>query len=139
MSRPGLLIFTTSSLVTVKGAPDILLPKCASYLASDGKVESLSADIEKTMRDTKDRWSSEGKRVILVARKIVLPDAILPDPSSDQFESQAVAEIKSGLTLVGLIGIIDPPRKEIPEVTSTLRGAGIRLVMVRDPQHEIRI
>lgn len=37
---------------------------------------------------------------------------------------------KSGLTVVGLVAIIDPPRAEIPEVTKILRGAGIRIFMV---------
>lgn len=37
---------------------------------------------------------------------------------------------KTGLTLVGLVAIVDPPRPEIPDVVSTLRGAGIRIFMV---------
>lgn len=37
---------------------------------------------------------------------------------------------KSGLTLVGLVAIADPPRPEIPEVVRTLRGAGVRIFMV---------
>ena len=37
---------------------------------------------------------------------------------------------RSGLTLVGLVGIVDPPRDEIPSVVQILRGAGIRIFMV---------
>jgi sodium/potassium-transporting ATPase subunit alpha len=37
---------------------------------------------------------------------------------------------RSDLTLVGIVGIVDPPRDEIPSVVSTLRGAGIRIFMV---------
>ena len=37
---------------------------------------------------------------------------------------------QSGLTLVGLVGLTDPPRDEIPDVCNTLRGAGIRIFMV---------
>lgn len=37
---------------------------------------------------------------------------------------------KSGLTLVGLVAIVDPPRPEIPDVIRTLRGAGVRIFMV---------
>ncbi len=42
-----------------------------------------------------------------------------------------VQQAKSGLTLVGLVAIVDPPRPEIPGVIRTLRGAGIRIFMVR--------
>ncbi|KAH8700901.1 putative H /K ATPase alpha subunit [Talaromyces proteolyticus] len=129
-SAEALSFDTNSVLLTVKGAPDILLPKCSSYIDADGKVESMTPEIETTMRQIKDRWSNEGKRVILAGRKILAPDTILPDPSSDQLEAQIISEAKSGLTLVGLIGIIDPPRKEISEVMQILRGAGIRMFMV---------
>ena len=75
----------------------------------------------------KDDWSAHGKRVILLARKI------LPAPQvamSNDLESEIMESAKTGLTLVGLVSIVDPPRAEIPEVVSTLRGAGIRIFMV---------
>jgi hypothetical protein len=37
---------------------------------------------------------------------------------------------KTGLTLVGIVGIVDPPRDDIPFVVRTLRSAGIRVMMV---------
>lgn len=41
-----------------------------------------------------------------------------------------IEHAKSGLTLVGLVAIVDPPRPEIPQVIRTLRGAGVRIFMV---------
>lgn len=41
-----------------------------------------------------------------------------------------LAHARSGLTLVGLVAIADPPRPEIPDVVHTLRGAGVRIFMV---------
>ena len=41
-----------------------------------------------------------------------------------------MAHARSSLILVGLVGIVDPPRDEIPEVVRILRGAGIRIFMV---------
>lgn len=46
-------------------------------------------------------------------------------------ENEMFNQAKSGLTLVGLVGIVDPPRPEIPGVIDTLRTAGIRIFMVR--------
>lgn len=52
------------------------------------------------------------------------------DPQSLEFEEAVKAEISNNLELLGLVGIVDPPREEIPEVIRTLRDAGIRVYMV---------
>ena len=57
--------------LTTKGAPDILLPRCDRYMTSDGQTHDLSKDNQKTIEMVKDKWSSQGKRVILLARKIL--------------------------------------------------------------------
>ncbi len=41
-----------------------------------------------------------------------------------------MTQATEGLTLIGLVGIVDPPRDEIPDVVRTLRRAGIRIFMV---------
>lgn len=82
------------------------------------------------IENIKNTWSSKGKRVILLARKIVSKEHILMDPSTSQFEDELAHHARTGLTLVGIVGIVDPPRQEIPYVVSTLRGAGIRIFMV---------
>ena len=82
------------------------------------------------MEQIKDEWSSQGKRVILLARKVLKVDVVRSDPASGEFEREALEYTRTGLTLVGLLGIVDPPRDEIPEVVRTLRRAGIRIFMV---------
>lgn len=78
------------------------------------------------IEDIKDQWSSQGRRVILLARKILSKD----QDGSNDMESEVLERARNGLTLVGLVSIVDPPRDEIPEVVRTLRGAGIRIFMV---------
>ncbi len=68
--------------------------------------------------------------MLLLAHKAVSRSAIQSPPSSSAFETEMLAQAKSGLTLVGLVAIVDPPRAEIPEVIRTLRSAGIRIFMV---------
>lgn len=96
----------------------------------DGSVAALTEDKAIAVKQLKDQWSSNGKRVILLARKILGADRILPDTSSPEFETQMMHELQSELTLVSLLAMIDPPRPEMPEVIATLRGAGIRAFMV---------
>lgn len=72
----------------------------------------------------KDAWSRQGKRVILLARKNTVV------PFSTNLENEVLIAARQGLTFVGLGGIVDPPRDEIPEVVGILRGASIRIFMV---------
>lgn len=75
-------------------------------------------------------YSAQGRRVLLLAHKALSRSGIKSSPLSSMFEGEMVEHAKSGLTLVGLVAIVDPPRPEIPEVIQTLRGAGVRIFMV---------
>ncbi|KAJ5376195.1 hypothetical protein N7509_013081 [Penicillium cosmopolitanum] len=103
-------------LFTIKGAPDILIERCSQVLRPDGEVKSLTQADLAALKRLKDEWSSQGKR--------------LASPSSVEFETQMLHEARTGLTLVGMVGLIDPPRSEIPEVFRVLRQAQIRAFMV---------
>ena len=74
------------------------------------------------------------RRVILLGRKVLSSLAIsfTPSTSSGQFEKEVIKHVRSGLTLVGLVAIEDPPRDEILEVVRILRRAGIRIFMVQN-------
>ena len=117
-------------LLTIKGAPDIIVERCTTYVGEDGNVYPFDAEMKATVEGIKDKWSSEGKRVILLARKILPGHQATHSPEHNVFETEIMHQANTGLTLVGLIGIVDPPRDEIPEVVKTLRGAGIRIFMV---------
>ncbi|KAF2132016.1 calcium ATPase [Dothidotthia symphoricarpi CBS 119687] len=108
----------------IKGAPDVLMPWCDTLLNDNAEVVPLTDGQRLQIERVKDSWSRQGKRVILLARK---PTVL---PSSDNREKEVLAVACQGLTLVGLLGIVDPLRDEIPEVVRTLRGASIRIFMV---------
>ncbi|KAI5800828.1 hypothetical protein FPQ18DRAFT_253093 [Pyronema domesticum] len=114
-------------LLTIKGAPDILITRCTHFMNYDGSTQQLTPEKLKFVEETKDKWSAQGKRVILVARKKLVTEY---SPQSREFEEEVMQESNSGLELVGLVGIIDPLRDEIAEVIKTLRGAGIKIHMV---------
>jgi sodium/potassium-transporting ATPase subunit alpha len=110
-----------------------LIERCTQIVTDTGNVRVLDDSIRSQVRSLKDQWSAEGKRVILLARKVLSRQDILLDPSSREFESEMMDQARTDLILVGMVGIVDPPRDEIPEVVKTLRGAGIRIFMVRCP------
>ncbi|HSO07350.1 MAG TPA: cation-translocating P-type ATPase [Pelomicrobium sp.] len=99
-----------------KGAPEAVLPRCARVLTDDG-VRPLDADAELARADEMAR---RGLRVLAFAyrewRKA--PPMAEPDAVEDE------------LTLLGLVGLMDPPRAEAKESVALARSAGIRPVMI---------
>lgn len=124
-------ILMSRSLLTIKGAPDVLIGRCSKYTTIEGDSKALDDSTRSAIEDMQKTWSSQGKRVILLARKTIVKEQIKSLPTSSQFEEEVMHHARSDLTLVGIVGIVDPPRDEIPSVISILRGAGIRIFMVR--------
>ena len=108
----------------IKGAPDILLPRCELLMNDEGHEIALTESHRFHIDNIKDTWSRQGKRVILLAQKSTLVS------TSNSREKDVLASIRDGLTLVGIVSIVDPPRDEISEVVRILRGASIRIFMV---------
>lgn len=117
-------------VLMIKGAPDLLLPRCGSYMDQNGFVERLDDADRRTIENIKDEWSSQGKRVILFGQKPLERIQVDPTHQSREFEQYIMDEASNELCLIGLVAIRDPLRSEITEVISTLRGAGIRVFMV---------
>ncbi|KAI9276500.1 hypothetical protein BC943DRAFT_284971 [Umbelopsis sp. AD052] len=115
----------------VKGAPDILFPRCKSYMDKNGELQPLTPEAQATINLSQEQLSGKGQRVLaLCSRTIVLPSKLISlDQSAEEFAA-SVENANAELTIVGLVGIVDPPRKEIPGVVSTVRRAGCRVVMV---------
>ncbi|KAF4979231.1 hypothetical protein FZEAL_4514 [Fusarium zealandicum] len=117
-------------LLTIKGAPEILLDRVSSYVNPSGVCVHLDDVTRNNIEKIKDDWASQGRRVLLLARKSISGSVFPTSMSETALESEMYNQALTGLTLVGLVGIVDPPRPEIPSVVDTLRAAGIRIFMV---------
>ncbi|KAJ6788631.1 hypothetical protein PWT90_09441 [Aphanocladium album] len=117
-------------LLTIKGAPDVLIGRCSEYITPAGETALMDENALATFEHLKQVYSSQGKRCLLLARKLVSGGSIKNAVEAGAYEAEMSELAKSGLTLVGLVAIVDPLRPEIREVVSTLRGAGIRIAMV---------
>ncbi|KAI5270318.1 cation-transporting ATPase pacL [Aureobasidium subglaciale] len=117
-------------LLTIKGAPDVLIGKCSTYMDQNGKLQELGNEGRSVIEAIKNKWSSQGKRVLLLAQKPLTQVKLNPQEQPQVYEEYVMAHAASGMTLVGLVAIVDPPRPEMPEVVRTLKGAGIRIFMV---------
>jgi magnesium-transporting ATPase (P-type) len=105
-------------LVCVKGAPERVIEMCDYQPAEDdGDVRPLdraaaTRAVEQTMRD--------GYRVLAIA------DAETTEPATER----EPAPSPTGLVLLGLVAMTDPPREQVSESLASCKRAGIRVVMV---------
>ena len=106
-------------LVITKGAPDVLLKNCSKY-ELNGKVMPLTSEDIQKVEKLNSKMAEDALRVIAVAYSTMprLPTNI---------DSRS---LEKDLTFVGLIGMIDPPRKGVKEAVFTCRKAGIKTVMI---------
>lgn len=117
-------------VLMIKGAPDVLLSRCTKYVGEDGGVYDFDESTRLSIEEIKNSWSSDGKRVLALARRSLPASMIQANPEENLFEKEALEIARTGLTLIGLVGIVDAPREEVPGVIKTLRRAGIRTAMV---------
>lgn len=119
---------TGEYLVTVKGAPDVLLPKCSSYMSfEDGKEQEMNDAMRQSYRNLQEQLSMKAERAIMLCQRRYTPSAAL---GSNEFADEINANCLSGLTVVGILGIIDPPRPDVSATVASCRRAGIRFLMV---------
>ncbi|KAJ3317660.1 hypothetical protein HDV06_001317 [Boothiomyces sp. JEL0866] len=111
----------------IKGAPDILIPACASVTRADGTIQEIAPLSDKINKLQKDA-SSKGFRV-LASCKRSLNGIKLPFGNQDDLEKILLKEIKD-LTLLGMHSIRDPPREETLPTVQAMRRAGVRVFMV---------
>ena len=95
------------NIVIVKGAFDVMASRC------------VAGDIE-TAKQMTEEMSSDALRVLAVAYKEI--DTVPETPTSE--------ELEYGLTFMGLVGMIDPPRPEAKDAVAVCRRAGIKVVMI---------
>ncbi len=110
------ILHPASFISFTKGAIDILIDKSANILTSEG----LKPINIREIMSANDKIAADGLRVLGIAMRIWdrLPDDILPQNT------------ETGLTLLGLVGMMDPPREEAKEAVTLCKTAGIKPVMI---------
>jgi Ca2+-transporting ATPase len=100
----------------VKGAPEELIGKCVNILEGGKKRRITDKDVSRLLFQN-ERMAKSALRVIGFASK--------EDPGS--FDERGMED---GLTFIGLMGMIDPPREGVKEAVQDCREAGIRVIMI---------
>ncbi len=108
--------FPTNFVSFTKGAIETLIENIDNIITDDGLKP---VDIKEILRIS-DKMAADGLRVLGIAMRQwdLLPDDISP------------GNVETGLTILGLIGMMDPPREEAKEAVRLCRTAGIKPVMI---------
>lgn len=105
-------------IVSMKGAPEVVLSHCTKTTTPNG-TKTLTEEDRRSILADADDMAENALRVLALAWK--------PISNNDPVEVDC---IESGLIFAGLTGMMDPPRKEVPEAIRVSKMAGIRTVMI---------
>jgi magnesium-transporting ATPase (P-type) len=103
--------------IHAKGAPERILAMCASQRTADGGEAPLDAD--NWAREV-DAIVAQGQRVLALAVRSVPQDHLALNAT----------DVDGKVVLLGLVGLIDPPRNEAIDAVAECHGAGIRVKMI---------
>lgn len=105
----GAMLYTKGALLTV-------LPLC-SHVSTVGGVSPLAAEVGEQMQSAEREMAEQGLRVLALASRTARDD-------------EAHGHLEQGLTLLGLVGLEDPPRPEVATAIHKCRDAGIKVIIV---------
>jgi Ca2+ transporting ATPase len=117
-----------SQKLLVKGAPESVLARCTNVIVgSNGKKVQLNKQIASLINKEIIDYGNRGLRVIAVAS--------VDDVGSNPLLSKAktpkeYTKLEQNMTLIGLCGMLDPPRPEVRDSIAKCRSAGIRVVVI---------
>jgi P-type Ca2+ transporter type 2C len=110
-------------VITIKGAPDIVLDLCTQYQDMNDTPRPLDSSARKRILDANDAMTKDALRVLGLAYRAI------EDVPDNPVELKA-EDLEKDLVFVGLVGMIDPARAEVKPALEKAREAGIRTVMI---------
>ncbi len=105
------------AMIFVKGAPEQILKMCQNQQINQGEVQPVN---ESYWKEQMDQVAARGQRLLAFAVKKTKPEHTILE----------FTDIETGLTLLGMVGLIDPPRPEAIEAVAQCHTAGIQVKMI---------
>jgi Ca2+-transporting ATPase len=112
-----------AGIVFTKGAPDVLLARCAYEVFGDGR-RPLTETRRSEILQINEALAGEALRTLGVAARWLEENALA------EHTARPDERVERGLVFAGLIGMIDPPRPEARDAVARARNAGIRPLMI---------
>ena len=120
-------------LVAIKGAPAVVLNLCTDYVDGGSGLCQLDDEGRERFLAVNEEMADRALRVLAVAEKtLTVAEDQLSLEGLPALESKA--HLEGGYAFLGFVGMIDPPRPEVPKAIEQARTAGIRVVMLTGDQ-----
>jgi sodium/potassium-transporting ATPase subunit alpha len=119
-----------SDIILLKGAPDYLVKKSTHIIQADGSMVTIKPEITNKIVQIQNTWCVMGQRVLIICKKRCKLDQVLDKDSKCVTELEKYIHQANDFCIIGLVGIIDPPREGIADVLSKCKSAGIRVFMI---------
>lgn len=103
--------------ILVKGAPEVIISMCGSQRVATGENAPFDANY----------WHAQAQAIAARGQRVL---AIASKPTHHEHAELLFDDVHGELTLLGLVGLIDPPREEAIEAVRECRAAGIRVKMI---------
>ena len=107
-------------VICTKGAPDVVLPHCTHYQRMDDSPVPLNEALRARILAANQAMARDALRVLAVAYRVTKATPAQATPENTERD----------LVFLGLFGMIDPPRPEVPPALARARKAGIRTIMI---------
>ena len=104
----------------VKGAPEFVLPLCSQHYA-EGTLRPVTPEVREAILAQNRLFAQQAYRVLAVAVR---------DIESGIAQSLSPETVERELTFLGLVALMDPPHREVPEAIVRCRQAGVRVIMI---------
>jgi Ca2+-transporting ATPase len=108
-------------LAFTKGAPDVLLARCTQELVGD-EIKTLTEERRAEILKSNEELAGEALRTLAVAFRTLPKDAFKQEELDE--------DVEKDLVFLGLIGMIDPPRREAKDAVARAMAAGVRPIMI---------
>ncbi len=105
-------------IVFAKGAPDLLLDQC-THVQEKGKIRKMGAADKKAILSANHDFAKDALRVLALAYR-----------EAGSGDTKTAEKTENGLVFLGLAGMMDAPRPEVPEAVARCHKAGIKIIMI---------
>lgn len=107
-----------------KGAPEIILATC-KYIDNNGKIERITKKTRSRINKSTKDMTQSALRVLAIGYRIIDDKELIEDRNN-----LTENNVEKEFIFSGLIGIMDPPKKEAKEAIKKCKTAGIKVIMI---------
>ena len=118
---------TWEKILLMKGAPEAVIVKCTKRLNSHGHIHRLGRHQRQRLTQDAEAMGAAGTRVLALAYRRMRAEE---GSGSSAEEETELYKCETGLTFIGFVGLVDPPREGVKEAIASCKAAGISVCMI---------